>query len=100
MLLTKEQIEEALRDVLDPQLGINIVDLGLIYEINLDDKNNVNIKMTLTTQGCPLHDSITFGIQNRLKLLEGIGEIDVQLVWEPRWTPSRMSDYARELLWG
>lgn len=82
MLLTKEQIEEALRDVLDPELGINIVDLGLIYEINLDDKNNVNIKMTLTTPGCPLHDSITFGIQNRLELLEGIGEIDVQLVWE------------------
>lgn len=99
-MLTKEQIEEALRDVLDPELGINIVDLGLIYEINLDDKNNVNIKMTLTTPGCPLHDSITFGIQNRLKLLEGIGEIDVQLVWEPRWTPSRMSDYARALLWG
>lgn len=99
-MLTKEQIEEALRDVLDPELGINIVDLGLIYEINLDDKNNVNIKMTLTTPGCPLHDSITFGIQNRLELLEGIGEIDVQLVWKPRWTPSRMSDYARALLWG
>ncbi|WP_033829481.1 metal-sulfur cluster assembly factor [Bacillus andreraoultii] len=96
----KEQIIEALRDVLDPELGINIVDLGLVYEIDIDEDKNVVIKMTLTTPGCPMHDSISFGVQNRLHQIEEIGNIDVQLVWEPRWDPSRMSDRAKELLWG
>lgn len=96
----KEQVHEALYDVLDPELGINIVDLGLIYGINTDDENNVTITMTLTTPGCPMHDSINYGIQNRLNLIEGIGTIDVNLVWQPPWDPSKMSDRAREMLWG
>jgi len=99
-MIDKKQIEEALKDVIDPELGVNIIDLGLVYGIDIDDNNNIRIKMTLTTPGCPMHDSISYGVQNRLHLIDGIGNIEVQLVWKPQWDPSRMSDRAKELLWG
>jgi len=94
-----EQVKEALYDVIDPELGINVVDLGLVYGIGVDDENNVTITMTLTTPGCPLHDSITTGAKHRVSLIEGVGEINVDLVWEPAWDPGKMSDRAREMLW-
>ncbi len=95
----KEQIQNALYDVLDPELGINIMDLGLVYEIGIEDEQNVVITMTLTTPGCPMHDSITFGVQNRLRQIEGVQNVDVNIVWEPAWNPDKMSDRAKELLW-
>jgi metal-sulfur cluster biosynthetic enzyme len=95
-----EEIEGALKDVIDPELNINIVDLGLVYGISTDESNNVIIAMTLTTPGCPMHDSIVNGVKQRLSTIHNIGEIHVNLVWEPAWTPVSMSDLAKEMLWG
>lgn len=99
-MITKDQVEEALLDVYDPELDINIVDLGLVYGIDVDENENVTITMTLTTPGCPMHDSINTAIHNRLGLLEGIGEISVKLVWQPPWNPSMISERAKAILWG
>jgi metal-sulfur cluster biosynthetic enzyme len=95
-----EEVETALCDVIDPELGINIVDLGLVYGVSSDEKNNVIITMTLTTPGCPMHDSISKGVEQRLSSINGIGKIDVDLVWEPAWSPANMSESAKESLWG
>ncbi|MCZ8534061.1 Metal-sulfur cluster biosynthetic enzyme [Paenisporosarcina quisquiliarum] len=91
-------VEQSLYDVVDPELGINIVDLGLVYGVCSDENNNVIITMTLTTPGCPMHDSITNGVKHRVSQLEEVGEVEVNLVWEPEWSPSKMSDRAKELL--
>jgi metal-sulfur cluster biosynthetic enzyme len=89
----KEKIIEQLYNVIDPELGINIVDLGLIYDININE-GNVFILMTLTTPGCPLHDSIVGGVKRALADIEGIKDVNVQITWNPPWTPERMSDEA------
>lgn len=94
----KEQILEELKTVIDPELGINVVDLGLIYDINIDEENNVDINMTLTTPGCPLHDSITSGVRFVLEALEEVNKVNVNLVWEPAWSPDRMNRNARDFL--
>ncbi|MFD1037698.1 metal-sulfur cluster assembly factor [Virgibacillus byunsanensis] len=93
------EVGAALYEVIDPELGVNIMDLGLIYDIKTDENNNVNVIMTLTTPGCPLHDSITEGAKNQiLKQVEDVGEVSIDLVWEPAWSPTKMSDKAREIL--
>ncbi|MRH43364.1 DUF59 domain-containing protein [Aquibacillus halophilus] len=97
MDLTK-QVEEVLYGVIDPDLGINIVDLGLIYNIEIDEKNGVKVTMTLTTPGCPLHDSIVGGVESAIYFIDGIDKVDVQLVWQPAWSPEKMSPKAKEML--
>jgi len=96
----EEQVIEALYDVIDPELGINIVDLGLVYGVGVDDENNIIVTMTLTTPGCPLHDSITNGVKHRVSQIEKVQEVQVDLIWEPAWNPEKMSDNARQMLWG
>lgn len=96
----KEEVLEALRDVLDPELGVNIVDLGLIYGVDINENNDVVVTMTLTTPGCPLYDSISHGIRNRLAVIDEVGKVDVNIVWDPPWDPSRMSEAAKKFLWG
>lgn|SRR5690625_3690000 len=95
-----EQVTEALYDVIDPELDVNIVDLGLVYNVEADADRNIQVTMTLTTPGCPLHDSIVGGVRNRISEIEGIGKIDVQLVWEPAWNPTMMTDRGKLQLWG
>lgn len=87
-----DKIKTNLKRVLDPELNINVVDLGLIYDISLSDERAVSITMTLTTPGCPLHDSIVSGVRYCVQELEEIDEVDVQLVWEPAWSPERMTE--------
>jgi len=100
-VITEEEIKEVLMNVYDPELGINIVDLGLIMDIQISEKNDVQIIMTLTTPGCPLHKSINRGVEAALGSLPDIGEVSVDLVWIPPWTPERMSDKAKQQLgWG
>lgn len=96
----KEEVMAALHDVLDPELGVNIVDLGLVYGVDIVENNDVVVTMTLTTPGCPLHDSISHGIRNRLAVIDEVGNVDVNIVWEPQWDPSRMSEAAKKFLWG
>lgn len=97
-MVSDKLILTALKHVLDPELGINIVDLGLIYEVSVEENGNVNIKMTMTTAGCPLHASISKGAEEAVKQLPGVEGVNVELVWEPAWTPDRMTDWARKQL--
>jgi Predicted metal-sulfur cluster biosynthetic enzyme len=92
----KDRILTALETVIDPELGIDIVNLGLVYEIDFNgETNDTEIKMTLTTMGCPLADVITEEIHDALAEVPEVGKIDVKLVWYPAWTTDRMSRYAR-----
>ena len=97
-LPTEEEIREVLKTVEDPELRMSVVDLGLIYGIKRDDEGNVDITMTLTTPGCPLNEYIPDQIRKAVSKLEGIKEVNVDLVWEPRWTPEMMSEEAKQLL--
>lgn len=91
----QEEILAALETVIDPELGIDIVNLGLIYGVELDEEGKCTIKMTLTTMGCPLADVLTDQINQVLKEIPGINDVEVKLVWYPAWTTDRMSRYAR-----
>lgn len=90
----KEKIFESLESVIDPELGIDIINLGLVYEIRFDE-GKTEIDMTLTTMGCPLADLITDQIYDVVGSLEEVTEVDVRLVWSPAWTIDKMSRYAR-----
>ena len=92
---TKERILEDLESVIDPELGIDIVNLGLIYQIDLSEEGHCQVDMTLTTMGCPLADIITDEIHRALAEVEEVKTVDVKLVWYPAWSPERLSRYAR-----
>jgi metal-sulfur cluster biosynthetic enzyme len=94
---TESLVLNSLRQVVDPEIGCNIVDLGLVYSVAIQGAR-VTVQMTLTTPGCPMHDSIGWGVKTALLNLEGIEDADVQVVWEPPWHPSMMSQTARAQL--
>lgn len=94
-MIDENTIREALRQVVDPELDCNIVDLGLVYDIAIDGAK-VTVTMTLTTPGCPMHESIAWGVKCALLNLEGVDDVEVEIVWSPPWTPTRMTDYGRE----
>lgn len=96
MALEKEDVREQLKEVIDPELDINIVDLGLIYEVEVDEEDNIDILMTLTTPGCPLHGVFDEMVKKELKNLDEVENIEVELTFEPRWSPEEMSDEARD----
>lgn len=91
----KDEILEALETVIDPELGIDIVNLGLVYGIDLSKDGHLVIEMTLTTVGCPLADVLTQSIHDAMEDVSEVESVDVRLVWEPAWTTDRMSRYAR-----
>lgn len=96
---TTEVLLDLLRDVIDPEIGINIVDLGLIYDVSLSGAREVTVRMTLTTPGCPLSGYMDDAIHETLWGLPGVGEVDVRIVWDPPWDPDEMlSDWAKEQL--
>src|SRR5712671_5125714 len=80
----------ALRKVKDPELGLNIVDLGLVYEIVVDANNNIHVDMTLTSPGCPAGPQIMTDVERALQALPGVGDVELNLVWSPYWTPERI----------
>ncbi len=94
----KEQVTQALQTVNDPELGIDIWNLGLVYEIAVDDDNNVKIDFTLTTMGCPIAPLIDEQIKEGTAHIEGIGEVTTECVMYPPWTPEKMSPLARSAL--
>lgn len=95
---TKEDVLNALKDVYDPEIPIvNIVDLGLIYDVQIDD-GNVHVKMTLTAVGCPMHTQISAMAQERICAVEGVKEADVEVVWDPPWTPEKISPEGMKAL--
>jgi len=88
-MLTKESVLENLKSVVDPELEINIVDLGLIYDIKIDEQNKkIVLSMTLTSRGCPLSNVLKFEIEESLKKIEGVKDAEVNIVWEPEWNYS------------
>ncbi|MGB5948835.1 MAG: metal-sulfur cluster assembly factor [Parvibaculum sp.] len=93
--LSGDALREALKDVFDPELGYNIVDLGLVYGIDINE-GEVTVTMTLTTPGCPASDMIQGGVYQRLWAIEGVSDVEVNLVWEPPWSPEAMSPAAKE----
>jgi metal-sulfur cluster biosynthetic enzyme len=92
--LNEATVRQTLRQVIDPELGCNIVDLGLVYSVSIDGPK-VMVVMTLTTPGCPMHDSIRWGAQNALLNLEGVEEAEVEVAWDPPWHPSMMTEAGR-----
>jgi len=95
--VTEEQVYEALKQCFDPEIPVNVVDLGLIYDVKIID-DWVGVKMTLTTPGCGMSGMIAQDVRNRVLRLPGVKEADVRIVWEPAWTPERMSADARKRL--
>ncbi len=92
---TAEQLRELLKDVFDPELGYNIVDLGLVYNVEIVD-TTVTVTMTMTTPGCPASDMIQGGVRHRLEQVLGVDEIIIDLVWDPPWSPHSMTPEGKE----
>jgi len=94
----EEMIRQALYNVYDPELGVNIMDLGLVYGVEVSEAGFVNLTMTLTTPGCPMHEAIGDGVGSALHDIPGLTGGEITLVWEPRWTPEMMTDEGRREL--
>ncbi|PTX58661.1 FeS assembly SUF system protein [Melghirimyces profundicolus] len=94
----KEEIMEALETVEDPELHIDIVNLGLVYGVDIDDEGNVKVTMTLTAMGCPLAGMINEMVDTAVKSVDGVKDVEVNIVWNPPWSKDRMSRYAKMAL--
>jgi metal-sulfur cluster biosynthetic enzyme len=95
--ITEGQVFEALKDCYDPEIPVNLVDLGLIYDVKIID-DWVGVKMTLTTPGCGMSGMISQNVRNRVLKVPGVKEADVRIVWDPAWSPTRMSAEAKKKL--
>jgi FeS assembly SUF system protein len=90
-----EDVIEALKEIYDPEIPVNIYDLGLIYDVEITPENHALIKMTLTTPHCPVAESMPGEVELRVGSVPGVGHAEVELVWDPPWDPQRMSDEAK-----
>lgn len=107
MPVAEDAVRESLKEVIDPELFVNIVDLGLIYEVTIDEvtdeesgepKSNVAIDMTMTSPACPAAPQILSQSKEAVSKVDGVGEVEIQLVMQPPWTPERMTEDARDQL--
>jgi len=97
--VTREQILGALETVMDPELpGISIVDLGLVYDVQVDDNDNAHVKMTLTTPGCGMATMIVDDAQKKVSEVEGVNESNVEIVWEPQWSSDMITPEGKKKL--
>jgi FeS assembly SUF system protein len=90
-----EAVVEALKDIYDPEIPVNIYDLGLIYNVEITPENHAKVQMTLTTPHCPVAESMPGEVELRVGAVPGVGDAEVSLVWDPPWDPSKMTDEAR-----
>jgi len=97
-MVNEDAVRKALRQVKDPELNLSIVDLGLVYDVAVDEEGDVEIKMSLTSPGCPSGPEIVSDAQRVVKLLDGVRNVDVEIVWEPYWTPERIDPRVRAYL--
>lgn len=96
---TREQIMEALKPVQDPEIGVGIVDLGLVYDADVTEDGKIQVKMTLTTPACPYADKLLEMAHMAVQKVEGVTQVEILLVWDPPWDPKDMaSDYAKDVL--
>ena len=98
--ITKERVYEAISTVIDPEVGFNLVEMGLIYDAIIDDNCNIKVVMTLSTRGCPLHQMITTWVKEAVEKLDGVGEVEVEVVWEPAWNISMADEHVKKALGG
>jgi len=96
--VTKEQVYDAISTVIDPEVGFNLVDLGLIYGVDIDDENNVHVKMTLSTRGCPLHQMMQQWVKEAVERIPDVKDVNVEIVWDPPWNISMASDVVKKAL--
>ena len=97
MVITEEKVKEALSGVMDPEINIDIINLGFIYKIDIKEAE-VLVDMTLTTRGCPLHNTLTQQVVSTLQGLDGVKKASVRMVWNPPWNPKMMSEEAKKKL--
>jgi metal-sulfur cluster biosynthetic enzyme len=95
--LTEDAVRQVLRTVKDPELDLNIIDLGLVYDVEVED-GNVHIEMTLTSPGCPAGPMIMNDIYKEVRALDGVKDVDVEIVWEPYWTPEKIEPKIRAMM--
>ncbi len=93
--VSAQAIEDSLKQCMDPEVPLNIVEMGLIYGIDVADNNDVNIKMTMTTQGCPLHETLVQDATRYVKKVPGVNNVNVDIVWDPPWSMDKMSEEAK-----
>jgi metal-sulfur cluster biosynthetic enzyme len=91
-------VRRSLRGVKDPELNLNIIDLGLVYDVSIDDAGAVQVKMTLTSPGCPAGPEIMNDVEQAVRGIEGVTAVEIELVWEPYWTPERIDPRVRAFL--
>jgi len=96
--VSTEQIKNSLKQCMDPEVPLSIVAMGLIYGIDVSDNNDVNIKMTMTTKGCPLHDTMVDDVTRYTKKVPGVNNVQVDIVWDPPWTTERVTPAGRAKL--
>lgn len=96
--VTQEEIYSALRKCMDPEIPVNVVDLGLIYGVKVNEENNVDIEMTMTTRGCPLHDTLVSDVKRYVGKINGVAGINVSIVWDPPWSVDKIEPSVRDQL--
>ncbi|SCZ62157.1 metal-sulfur cluster assembly factor [Thiohalomonas denitrificans] len=94
----REKLESALREVIDPEVGVNIYDLGLIYDVLASEEGDLQVRMTMTTPACPVSAMLADQVREALLKLPQVRDVEVELVWDPPWSPERMSESARRQL--
>ena len=91
----KSKVIEVVKKIYDPEIPVNIYELGLIYKIDIDEQNKVNIDMTLTSPNCPVAESLPNEVKENIKKIDGVSDVDLNLVWEPPWDKDKMSEAAK-----
>ena len=91
----QNRVIESLRKIFDPEIPVNIYELGLIYKVEIDEKNKVNVDMTLTSPNCPVAESLPNQVKENIMKMEGVSDVDLKLVWEPPWDKDKMTEAAK-----
>ena len=95
MIVIKDKVIEEIKKIFDPEIPVNIYELGLIYKIDVDEKNKVNVDMTLTSPNCPVAESLPKQVKENILKVEGVSDVNLNLVWEPPWDKDKMSEAAK-----
>ena len=98
MTVTSQQVLDSLKQCMDPEIPISVVDMGLIYGVTVKEDNKIDIKMTMTTRGCPLHATLVNDVKRYVTKIPGVTGVDVEIVWEPAWTPEKMSEEGKKMI--
>ena len=91
----KSKVIEVVKKIYDPEIPVNIYELGLIYNLDVDEKNKVNVDMTLTSPNCPVAESLPNEVKENIKKVEGVSDVNLSLIWEPPWDKDKMSEAAK-----